>query len=289
VINTSDVFSAQGLPYGGTCANQTGARGNISADPVFFRQWRGDVMGDYHLHHTSPAIDAGDNTAAPTPAVDLDGAARIVDGNFDGNARVDMGAYEYVNTPPTAAAGPDQTVVADASCVAVVGLNGTGSSDPDGDPLIYSWTGLFGTVAGATASVSLPAGTHAITLTVRDSRGASASDTMVATVRDTMRPVIQSATASPSVLSPANRQLVPVTIAVSATDACGGSVHCRIVSVTSNEAIDATDWKITGELTLNLRADRSKKGKGRIYTIAIECVDASGNVSTKTATVTVPR
>ena len=59
--------------------------------------------------------------------------------------------------------------------------------------------------------------------------------------------------------------------------------------MTSNEAIDATDWRITGDLTLNLRAERSKKGTGRIYTITIACVDASGNVSTKTATVTVPR
>jgi hypothetical protein len=46
---------------------------------------------------------------------------------------------------------------------------------------------------------------------------------------------------------------------------------------------------ITGDLTLNLRAERSNKGTGRVYTITIECVDASGNVSTKTVTVTVPR
>jgi hypothetical protein len=128
-----------------------------------------------------------------------------------------------------------------------------------------------------------------ITLTVGDGRGASATDTLLATVLDTTPPVIQAAAASPSVLSPANKQLVPVTIAVSASDTCGGSVRCRIVAVTSNEAIDATDWKITGDLTLNLRAERSNKGTGRIYSITIECVDASGNVSTKTVKVTVPR
>jgi hypothetical protein len=288
VINTSDVFSLQSLPFSGTCADQTGVRGNIAADPEFFRESQGDVLSDYHLQQTSPAIDAGDNAAPQTPMFDLDGAARIVDGDFNGDARVDMGVYEYFNAPPTAAAGPDQTVAADAGCAAVVALDGTESSDPEGDPLSYSWTGSFGTVSGATASVSLPAGTHVITLTVRDGRGASATDTLVVTVLDTTPPAIQSATASPSVLSPANKQLVAVTIAVSATDACG-SVQCRIVLVTSNEAIDATDWRITGDLTLNLRAERSNKGTGRIYTITIECVDASGNVSTKTATVTVPR
>jgi serine protease len=289
VINASDVFSPQGLPFSGTCADQTGLRGNISADPVFFRESYGDVLGDYHLQQTSPAIEAGDNAAPQIPMLDLDGAARIVDGDFDGDARIDLGAYEYVNAPPTAAAGPDRTVAANASCAAAVALDGTGSWDPEGEPLTYTWTGSFGTVSGATASVSLPAGTHIITLTVRDGRGASATDTLVIAVFDTTSPVIQAATALPSVLSPANKQLAPVTIGISATDACGGSIHCRIVSVTSNEAIDATDWRITGDLTLDLRAERSNRGTGRIYTITIECVDAAGNVLAPTATVTVRR
>jgi hypothetical protein len=179
--------------------------------------------------------------------------------------------------------------VAGANCLAVIALDGAGSSDPESDPLTYSWTGPFGTVSGAAASVSLPADTHVITLTVRDGRGGSASDTLVVTILDTTPPVIQSANASPSMLSPANKQLVPVAIAVSAADTCAGSVRCRIVSVTSNEAIDAGDWRITGELTLELRAERASKKTARIYTITIECVDASGNVSRKTATVTVPR
>jgi serine protease len=105
VINTSDVFSPQSLPFSGTCADQTGVRGNTSVDPVFLRESQGDVLGDYHLQQTSPAIDAGDNTAPWMLTVDLDGAARISDGNFDGVARVDMGAYEYFNAAPTAVAG----------------------------------------------------------------------------------------------------------------------------------------------------------------------------------------
>ena len=46
---------------------------------------------------------------------------------------------------------------------------------------------------------------------------------------------------------------------------------------------------ITGDLTLNLRAERDNKRTGRIYTITIVCTDAAGNRSTKTVTVTVPR
>jgi hypothetical protein len=293
VLNTSDVFTPEGVAYGGTCLDQTGLRGNISADPIFVRNAFADVLGDYHLQMASPAIDAGDNAAPQIPAADLDGAPRISDGNQDGEARVDIGAYEreaeFSNQPPVASAGADQTAPADGSCRAIVALEGGASSDPDGDPLTFTWTGPFGTLSGATASVSLPTGTHLITLTVEDGRGGSSSDTLVVTVVDATPPAIQSAAATPSVLSPANHQFAAVTVSVSASDACGGSVHCQITAVASNEPDEGEDWIITGELTLKLRAERSNKGTGRIYTITIVCTDPAGNRSTKMVTVTVPR
>jgi len=292
VLNTSDVFSAQGLAYGGTCLDQTGQRGNISADPLFERNAFADVPGDYHLQMPSAAIDAGDNAAPQIPAADLDGNPRIADGNHDGDARVDLGAYEFTheftNQPPVADAGADRTVNADAGCRAIVALDGSVSADPDGDPLTFTWTGPFGTVSGPTASVSLPAGTHVITLTVEDGRGGSSSDTLVVTVVDATPPAIQSAAATPSVVSPAKHQFVAVSISVSVADACGGPVRCQITSVTSNEPVDG-DWFITGDLTLKLRAERSNRGTGRIYTITITCTDAVGNSSTRAVTVTVPR
>jgi hypothetical protein len=288
VVNTSDVWAKQGFAFGGTCLDETGLRGNLSADPLFARNAFADVLGDYHLQMGSPAIDAGDNTVPQMAGVDLDGNARVADGDGDGAARVDMGAYEYTNQAPVADAGADQTVTADGSCSAVVRLDGGASSDADGDPLTFTWTGPFGTVSGSTAAVSLPAGTHVITLTVRDGRGGSSSDTLVVTVVDTAPPAVQAATATPSVLSPANHQLVAVTITVSAVDGCGGSVRCRITSVTSNEPL-GDDWIITGDLTLKLRAERLNKGAGRIYTITVVCTDAAGNEATKTVTVSVPR
>ena len=108
VLNTSNVYSPQGAAYGGTCLDQTGERGNISIDPLFVRAPFADVPGDYRLQGASPAIDAGNNAAPQIPATDLDGNARVFDGNFDGDARVDLGAYEYTvtNTPPVANAGP---------------------------------------------------------------------------------------------------------------------------------------------------------------------------------------
>ncbi|MCB0132419.1 MAG: hypothetical protein KDD78_16270, partial [Caldilineaceae bacterium] len=47
------------------------------------------------------AIDAGDNAVAPM--TDYAGNARPVDGNADGAALVDMGAYEFV--PPVETGG----------------------------------------------------------------------------------------------------------------------------------------------------------------------------------------
>jgi hypothetical protein len=90
--------------------------------------------------------------------------------------------------------------------------------------------------------------------------------------------------------------MVPVAVSVSASDACGGGVTCRIVSVSSDEPQTGLgggdvgpDWEITGALTVNLRAERWKKGDGRVYTITVECTDTAGNRSTSFVTVTVPR
>jgi len=115
-------------------------------------------------------------------------------------------------------------------------------------------------------------------------------------VVDTTPPVIATVTATPSVLSGVDHKMVAVVVSVSAADQCGNAVSCRIVAVTSNEPQDglgdgdtSPDWEITGLLTLNLRAERAGSGSGRVYTITVKCTDPSGNESTSTVTVTVPR
>jgi hypothetical protein len=66
--------------------------GNIDSDPVFANP----TQGNYHLQKASPCIDAGNNNADELPDTDFDGNPRILDGNNDGSAIVDIGADEYV-------------------------------------------------------------------------------------------------------------------------------------------------------------------------------------------------
>jgi len=73
----------------------------IHADPQFVDADGGDgqvgtLDDDLHLADTSPCIDAGDNSLVPSGLdEDLDGNPRIVDGDSDSTATVDIGAYEY--------------------------------------------------------------------------------------------------------------------------------------------------------------------------------------------------
>ena len=203
------------------------------------------------------------------------------------------------NRAPTADAGEGGTIEWTGEDVS---LDGSGSEDPDGDTLSYSWTQASGpttTIANASSAETTftpsSLGTYTFNLTVTDPSGLSDSDVVTITVEDTTAPVIAGVVANPDVLWPPNHKMRAVTVAVDVSDACDTSPTCRIVAVASNEDANGTgdgntepDWVTTGDLTLDLRAERSGQGAGRIYTITIECTDSSGNRSTTDVVVTVP-
>ncbi len=81
-----------------------GGVGNISSDPRFV-DYDGDddIVGtdddDLHLWGDSHCIDAGDADVTDLPATDIEGKTRRTDGDGDGTATVDMGAYEFIRLP----------------------------------------------------------------------------------------------------------------------------------------------------------------------------------------------
>lgn len=124
-------------------------------------------------------------------------ASRPTNATGSATARFDIGAVEArrPNQAPVASAGPDRAVVERTT----VTLDGTGSADPDGDALTFSWSQTSGpasSLSGAgTATATfvappVPAATSLVfRLTVSD-RAADATDSVTITVVPANRPPV---------------------------------------------------------------------------------------------------
>ena len=82
-----------------------------------------------------------------------------------------------VNKPPVAVAKAlPSTIKATTKQGGIVNLDGSGSSDPDLDPLTFEWKANGVKVAeGPLPAVTLPVGIHSITLTVSDGKGGTST------------------------------------------------------------------------------------------------------------------
>jgi len=201
---------------------------------------------------------------------------------------VDYGSFSItvnpVNQPPVAVC-QNVTVAAGLSCTASASID-NGPYDPDGDPITLSQL-----PAGP-----YPLGNSVVTLTATDSKGSSSQCTGTVIVADNTPPTINCISVNPAMLWPPNHHMVAVAVTARAIDNCSAAPVCKILSVISNEPVNghgdgntAPDWVITGDSVVNLRAERSGKGSGRVYTITVGCADASGNSSSKMTMVTVPK
>lgn len=140
------------------------------------------------------------------------------------------------------------------------------------------------------AGTPIEKGTHEIVVTITDASGNAASCITRVMVVDRTKPQIVSLQASETLLAPPNRQMVPITLTAVTSDNCDPNPVCRIATVTSSEpVIGGVDWSITGNLSLELRAELDSRDTPRIYTIKVCCTDASGNSSCKTVQVTVAK
>lgn len=201
-----------------------------------------------------------------------------LDRNWIGHAWT-MALASADTTPPIVTVVPgNQTVEATGPNGAVVTFSAT-ATDPDDTAGPVTCTHPSGSTFGL--------GTTTVVCSSADTHNNTGSASFNVIVRDTTPPVITAVTPSQTSLWPPNKKMVPISVAVTATDAVTVSPACRITSVASNEP-GSGEWLITGALTLQLQADRLGTGTGRIYTISVTCTDAAGNASSRSTTVIVP-
>jgi hypothetical protein len=296
----NDVVASAGSAYSGSCTTQTGMNGNISVDPLF----RDVSNADYHLQSGSPAIDSG--TANQAPLKDADGVDRPTDGDGDGNAAFDMGAFEAPAVPPPDRTAPETTATRSPlpnsqgwnNSNVTVSLSATDNPGGSGvESIRYQLSGAENSSlvsSGNPAQVPLTAeATTTVAYYAVDNAGNTEITKSLTVKIDKSIPTISGMPEPNCTLSPAKHQLVTAAT-ISASDALSG-IAAFTVTATSNESDAGTgggdvpvDIVINGG-TVQLRAERSPRGNGRVYTITAAAVDVAGYTATATATCKVPK
>ena len=205
--------------------------------------------------------------------------------------------FDAMNKPPTANAGNNLLAECNSNNNATVTLDGSASTDPDNDELGYFWSGSFGSRQGKITSVTLPVGTHCITLTVEDPSGHIDKNKILVTVQDKVGPVVN-VSLTPSLLWPPNHKFVEINASVNAVDACGTVESIVLHSIVASEGANIigsgnTSPDIieanynTHDLVFKLRAERSGPNRRRVYTVTYKATDNAGNATFKSAEVVV--
>lgn len=272
IANTTGDAETHGFIYANGVMTDLGTLGGNYSTAVALNN-QGQVVGDSaiadgtshaFLWQKGQMVDL--NTLIPassgwvlTSGQYINDAGRIVGfGTYQGTVQwfvVDLGG---TNSAPTAIAGPDQTV----ECDSQVTLDGSKSSDSDGDTLTFEWS-LSGSVLGTTPliTVSLPLGTNVVTLKVTSPCGVSAETNVTVTVRDTTPP-----TGS-----------CPGAITASADGNCQAAVPNVLPQVTASDNCTPAD---------SLKLSQSPAAGTLVglgpNPITVTVTDASGNTSTCT-------
>jgi PKD repeat protein len=159
-------------------------------------------------------------------------------------------------------------------------FSGTGSSDPDGDALVFAWSfGDQGTGTGATPSHSYTStGTYTVTLTVTDSHQATSN----------------SATTSVTITAPVDRA-PPLVALMAPTQALPGATVTITVSASDNASVSSVVLNIEGEAPTTFTAAPYSRtytlpavaAPGSVIHLSASAADPSSNIGQATATITV--
>ena len=265
----NDTFNGGAQPIA-ECGTVVGRNGNISSDPRFLEA--SPLAPDYHLQRGSPAIDAGSNQAPALPAADFDGRPRIVDGNADGIATIDMGAFE-ASVPVAPATGSSwgwngygqlgaptggtrvtpgaqvglKTVVGESA-----GLVHSIVLQADGTVWAVGWNGAGQLGDGTTTDRSVPVAVQGLTGVVQVSAGGAHSlalrsdGTVWAWGWNAYGQLGDGTTVQPN---------VPVQVAgvVGAVSIAAGGLHS--VAATASGSVWAWGWNGVGQLVTGTTAD----------------------------------
>jgi PKD repeat protein len=236
----------------------------------------GVTLGYQWTQISGPAVTLADATTTTPSFTAPGGPATLVfqlrvSGSNTTLTSTDTVSIFVNNSPPTANAGPNQVSTSGLT----VTLNGTASSDPDGQTLSYTWTQVSGIpVTLSNPSAAQPTftapdpGPLVFVLTVSDGQGGFDSDAITVTV---FPPANASFTATP------NRGLAPLTVAVDAS-----------ATTSPNGPVVIYQWDFgNGQTATGVNATTTYTTPGN-YTITLTVTDNQGAKGTTTRIVEVP-